>query len=74
MRPALTPHNWEWATRPYSIVAPMDRGGEWTAYILIEDRWAPWYVGPKETAMRVAKKHGNRLRRLEASRAPVHQR
>jgi hypothetical protein len=74
MPPSLTPPDAEWATKPYSYIAPHREGPEWAAWTLMGGQWGLWHIGPKEIALREAKKQGNRLKRLEASSAPVHKR
>jgi hypothetical protein len=78
MPPSPTlPKGGEWATKPYSYIAPWGGTGsgmEWGAFAEMGGAFTLWHVGPHDEALRVAKKHGNRLKRLEASRAPVHQR
>lgn len=60
----------EWATEPYSYIIP--HGGEWAAMVAMGTNYVIWHVGPREETLRIAKKHGNRLKRMEASRAPVY--
>lgn len=59
-----------WATEPYSYIVPSD-GDNWAAFVLMGGHYVLWLIEPREIALRAAKKQGNRLKRLEASRANV---
>lgn len=57
----------EWATYHYSCIVPRP-DGQWSAMILIGDHWTVQVIGPKEQALRDAKKHGNRIKRVAEKR------
>jgi hypothetical protein len=60
----------EWATKPYSYIAP--HGAQWAAFCQIGDDYQLWHLGSREDVLTKAKKQGNRVRRLrEKSNANV---
>lgn len=56
----------EWATKPYSYIAP--HGAQWAAFSLIGDDYQLWDIGSREDMLIKAKKQGNRLKRLAEKR------